>query len=209
MGKQVERFPSSGSRVLPALGLVAAAVFVVLALVDGWDATDLVVLSLAAWASTVIGVLYLRPAVWATEDELVLRTMLSTVTIPLAAVERSAVGRFLVVFAADQRYVSTTVTRSLRSLLGGKRRGIAALGAKVGTGGDSGQDAVAGDISDADLVEGKLARLTEDARARAGVRNNSDEQRALAAGVRRTWSVPAIAGLVVTTGFVLLALVLV
>lgn len=209
MGEQVERFPSSGSRVIPTLGLVGAALFVVLALADGWDATDLIVLSLAAWASVVIGVLYLRPAVWATEDELVLRSMLSTVTIPLAAVDRSAVGRFLVVFAADRRYVSTTVTRSLHSLLGGKRRGIAALGAKVGTADDSGQDAVAGNISDADLAEQKLARLTEDARARAGVRNHSDEQRALAAGVRRTWSVPVIAALVVTTACVLLALVLV
>ena len=79
-----------------------------------------VLAAVLAWASM------LRPALWATPDHLVMRNMLETVHVPLAAIEQLAVRQVLAVRAGDRRYVSTVVGRPLRKAMRPGRSGSAA-----------------------------------------------------------------------------------
>jgi hypothetical protein len=171
--------------LVPALVLVACVVALVAGALDGPDRVDVVLLGTVLLLGAGVVLAYLRPAVLVHGEDLVLRTPLGSTSIPLAAVERVTVSRFLAVFAGEQRFVSTTVSRPLRGLVRGTAR-----------------PAVPGEVpwsslTEADLVEQRLAQLAEDARARAGVALLSDEQAALAAQVRRRWSWPSVAALVV------------
>lgn len=195
--------PGSGNRLWPVLAYLVAALLLVGTLLDGPDRGDLVVLAVSLLVVGVATVVYLRPAVAIEDDTLHLRQMLSDVRVPLAAVERASVGRFLAVFAGERRYVSTTVHRSLRSAMGA-RRGTGAGAA--GAGGAGGAAAAGPSLSEADVVEQRIADAVEAARARHGVRPFSDEQLALARGVRRTWSPAAVAALAVPAVLLVLAL---
>lgn len=208
----MERLPGSGSAVWPVLGYLTAAVFGLIGLLDGPDRLDLGLLAGCALLAGIVFVVLQRPAVLADSETLHLRGMVSTVHVPLAAVERIAVGRFLAVFAGDRRYVSPAVQRTLRAVIarpGGRS------GADDGPAGRGGRGAGAGDagtrqerVDVADLVEQRLGQLTEDARHRAGVRPLSDEQLALASGVRRTWSAGALAVVAGPAAALLVALLL-
>jgi hypothetical protein len=110
----------------------------------------------------------LRPRVWATESDLVLRNMLDTVRIPLAAIESVAVRQVLAVGAGDARYVSPAIGQSWRRTV------------KAGRGATR-KPAESYPF----FVEERIGRLAQDARARLGVRRYSAEQAALAEGVRR------------------------
>lgn len=195
-----ERLPRTGNRLAPLLGYAVVAILAGAALADGPDRPDLVPLAAALLVVAATTVVYLRPAVELDEETLHLRRMLSTVEVPLAAVEKAVVGRFLAVFAGDRRYVSTTVHRTLRAVVG--RRGAEGAGAAGAL------RAGAQAATEADLVEQRIARAAEDARRRHGVALLSQEQLALAAGVRRTWSLPAIAILVLPLVLLVAALLL-
>ncbi len=56
----------------------------------------------------------LRPAVWVTERDLVLRNMLVTFRIPLVAIEKVVIAQVLAISAGGQRYVSPAIGYSLR-----------------------------------------------------------------------------------------------
>ena len=106
----------------------------------------------------------LRPRVWATESDLVMRNMLDTVRIPLAAIESVVVRQVLAVGAGDARYVSPAIGHTLRQTFKashGAPRKPATESYPV-------------------FVEERICQLAEDARARLGVRRYSDEQVALA-----------------------------
>jgi hypothetical protein len=121
----------------------------------------------------------LRPRVWATREHLVMRNMLHTVSIPLAAIETVAVRQVLAVSAGDNRFVSPAVGKSWRQTLRSNKqaeRDTATASYPV-------------------FVEERISQLADDARAQQGVRRFSDEQVALAAGVRRQWAWPEIAAL--------------
>ena len=122
-----------------------------------------------AWASM------LRPALWATTEHLVMRNMLETIHVPLAAVEQLAVRQVLAIKVGEKRYVSTVVGRPLRKAMRTRRSGSAPV-----------EDAApAPGLPYADFVEQRLHQLMEEARTAAGVESLSDEQLALAADVRR------------------------
>jgi hypothetical protein len=139
-----------------------------------------------AWASM------LRPRLWATGSDLVMRNMLSTTFIPLAAIEQVAVRQVLAVRAGERRFVSPAVGKSWRQATGAERRARKEAAAP----------------SYPVFVEERLHQLAEEARTRAGVRLMSEEQVALASGVRREWAWAEIAALVVTVLGFALALVL-
>ena len=78
-----------------------------------------VLAAVLAWASM------LRPALWVAGEHLVMRNMLETVHVPLAAIEQLAVRQVLAVRAGDKRYVSTVVGRPWRKAVRTRRPGSA------------------------------------------------------------------------------------
>jgi hypothetical protein len=169
----VERFHPTSGRITVVLVLLLAGVMVVLGVADPGSVgapvmAGALLAAVLAWASM------LRPALWATDDELVMRNMLETVHVPLAAVEQLAVRQVLAVRAGDKRYVSTVVGRPWRKVV---RSG--------GSGGTPADGVPAPDLPYADFVEQRLRELMAEARDAAGVSALSDEQVALAADVRR------------------------
>lgn len=121
----------------------------------------------------------IRPAVRTDDDALVLRNPLSTVRVPLAAIEQVVVRQWLTVRAADRTYTSAAVGRSRRQALRDDQKGEDAVERSYGA-----------------FVEARLHRLAEDARSRSGVELYSDEQEALGARVERehAWLELGLAG---------------
>ena len=110
----VERFqPTSGRFSGWAAVLLSAAVVVAMVayLDDGFPAGVggvALLVGVLSWATM------LRPALWATEEHLVMRNLAETVHIRLAAVEELAVRQVLAVRAGDRRLVSTVLGRTWR-----------------------------------------------------------------------------------------------
>ncbi len=193
----VERFRSTSGRITGIIALVLVAAVVAIGLLDrenGYPAP-------VVWGALVVGVLVwsamLRPRLWATSSSLVMRNMLSTTSIPLAAIEQVLVRQVVAVRAGDQRYVCPAVGKSWRQALKSDRPAHPDKPPKPDTA-----------VPYATFVEDRLHQLTEEARAREGVALLSDEQLALAGGVRRDWAWPEIAALALTCAGLLIALVL-
>lgn len=166
--QRTERFSSTGSQLLGCLGLAVVAVTLVIGVVDSdadyapwvWPLCGLVAVLL--WAALV------RPAVTIDRERLVLRNMLQTVSIPMAAIEQVGVGQVIAVRVGDKRYTGTGISRSRRQ----SRK-------------DAGRDDDPTQLSAGGLLESRIGRLAEDARDVRGIRLMSDEQAALAGQVRR------------------------
>jgi hypothetical protein len=168
----VERFHPTSGRITVVLVLLLAGVVVVLGVADPGSVgapvmAGALLAAVLAWASM------LRPALWATREHLVMRNMLETVQVPLAAIEQMAVRQVLAVRAGEKRYVSTVVGRPWRKV------------ARSGSGAPAAGGASVADLPYADFVEQRLRELMAEARDAAGVSALSDEQLALAADVRR------------------------
>ena len=169
----VERFEATSGRVTGWMTVVLSAVLVVAGLVyldDGfpaWVVAAGLLAGVLAWAAM------LRPALWATEEHLVMRNLAETVHIRLVAVEELAVRQVLAVRAGDRRYVSTVVGRSWRKAITSRRAaGVGEEGPREG-------------MPYADWAEHRLHELVDRARKDAGVRAGSKEQLALPDAVRR------------------------
>ncbi len=195
--KTVERFHATSGRVTGWITVVLAAVVVLTGLFyldDGfpsWVIGAALVVAVVSWAAM------LRPALWVTEEHLVMRNLAETVRIRLAAVEEMAVRQVLAVRAADRRWVSTVVGRSWRKAL---------VTRPVST--TSSESTPLDGMPYADFVETRLRELVDAARATAGVRAGSTEQLALPDAVRRepAW-VPL--GLIAVSAVVLVVALLV
>jgi hypothetical protein len=166
------RFRPTGGRVMGSLAVIAALVVVAIAVSDPGEVPAAVVagsvlLGVLGWASM------LWPRVSVTADDLVLRTMVEYQRLPLAAIEDLVVRQVLAVRVGDKRYVSTAVGKSWRKAMAGDRQG------------PRNDDKPITEVAYADYVEQEIRRRMEQARAEAGVGLLSDEQLALAAGVRR------------------------
>ncbi len=177
---EVERFSATSGRVLGILTVVMAVGLVTLAVAERDESWSLslglagLALGSIAWASM------LRPALAIDDDRLVMRNMLDTVHVPLAAIEQIAVRQVLAVRAGEKRYVSPVVGKTRRKMRRAER------GAKS-------EQPKQGEIAYPDFVEERIRRRAEDSRAVHGITMLSDEQLALAADVRREWSWPVIA----------------
>ena len=195
----VERFRPTSGRLTGAVLIVAGSVVAVLALIDPSEVAPVVgvtgvLAALLGWAAA------LRPRVSLVGDDLELRNMLDTVTIPVAAIEELAVRQVLAVRVGEKRFTSPAVGRRRKSLLKG--------GASV----QSDTEAVTAkpdtEQSYAEFVEERIRQRMDDVRARTGVRRGSDEQQALAAGVRRAPAWPEIIGLGATLAALVVVIVL-
>ncbi len=172
---EVERFHATSGRVTGWMTVVLAGVVAATGLVYLGDGFPLWLVATAALAGVLAWAAMLRPALWVRDERLVMRNMLETIQIRLVAVEELAVRQVLAVRAADRRWVSTAVGRSLRKTMTSRRRPPAV--------GADGKPATA--VKYVDFVEERLHLLVDEARTAAGIRPGSPEQRALPDAVRR------------------------
>ena len=135
----------------------------------GWAASP-------CWSASCSWAAMLRPALWVTEEHLVMRNLADTVRIRLAAVEELAVRQVLAVRAGDRRLVSTVLGRTWRKAM--MTRGAPSSTPESEDGPHEGMRYV-------DWAEHRLRELVDAARDRAGVAAGSEEQRALPGAVRR------------------------
>ncbi len=188
----VERFVPTSGRILGVLALTLVAGVVLIRVLD----RDSGLPTPVVWATLALGVLawstMLRPRVWVTGDDLVLRNMLDTTRVPLAAIERVIVQQTLVVNAGEKRFVSPAIGKSWRQTIKQNRA------ASRPTALDSYPV----------FVEERISQLAEDARAQRGITHLSDEQLALAADVRRDYAWLEISGLAVSVAGFIVSLVL-
>lgn len=175
----VERFRPTSGRVLGLVALALAVFVVVIGLVDRTHGFPLPVVLAAVVFAILVWSSMLRPRVWATREHLVMRNMLDTAWVPLAAIEQVVVRQVLAVRAGERRFVSPAIGRSWRQTMKANKATKQATALE----------------SYPVFVEERIAQLADDARAQRGITRFSDEQVALAAGVRRDWAWPEIVGL--------------
>ncbi|GAA4713199.1 hypothetical protein GCM10023349_35520 [Nocardioides conyzicola] len=188
----MERFTPTSGRVSGIVGLITAGVVLVVAVVD-WDAgTPLGVAILSLLGALLVWSALLRPAVWVTSRDLVLRGMFSTTRVPLAAIDSVIVTQVLAVKVGEHRYVSPVIGYTVRQTMKAKvREGQSPTSSSPGPAADHQA-----------FVEARIAHMAQDTRDRLGIRKGSPEQQALAAQVRRTCAVPELAaGAVVVLAF--------
>ncbi|GAB7006063.1 hypothetical protein JCM18899A_35360 [Nocardioides sp. AN3] len=105
-------FDVTSGRVTGVLGLVAAAIVVVVGVVDAHVPGVIAGLIVAVLTWLVL----LRPRVGMSETDLLLRGIVTTVVIPLASVESVAVRQVLAVWADGRRYVNAAIGRTFREI---------------------------------------------------------------------------------------------
>ena len=182
----VEKFRPTSGRITGVLGLALAAVIVAVALIDRDQGIPAYVVWVVLFVAVLIWAAMLRPLVWVTASRLVFRSMLSTISMPLAAIEQVVVSQVLAVRVGDRRYVSASIGKPLREQM---RRGR--------------EEAPTPTESYGAFVETRIHHLAEEARAQAGIKRYSDEQVALADQVHRDWAWPEVAALAISAvGFV-------
>lgn len=166
--EQTEWFTTWGGRVVGIVGITFVAVIALLGVTGLGGDYHPAVYAVCGLVAVAVWVTMLRPAVGVREETLVLRNPLTTVIIPLAAVQQAGVGQYLAVLAGGRRFTNTGI---------GRGRLAAKRDDEVGE--TSPQRSYGG------LIEVRIRHLAAHARARQGVEERSEEQEALAAGVRR------------------------
>ncbi|MFC7495087.1 MULTISPECIES: hypothetical protein [unclassified Nocardioides] len=184
----VERFQPTSGRLSGFLGLLLAGVVLVLA-VYAWDGgTPLGIAIAALLGGVLVWAALLRPALWATRRDLVMRGMFHTDRVPLAAIDRVVVTQVLTVVVGERKLISPVVGYSLRQLTKGRAR----IRAAAEEAPDPQSAAPPETRFQQAFAESRITHLAGAARESAGIRQGSPEQQALAADVRRTWAVPEL-----------------
>jgi len=109
---QTQWFSTTNGRFSGILGLVAAGVVVVVAVISGsptWVVAGLLI-GLVIWTVLV------RPRVGLRGRTLVLRGTISTLEIPLSLISSMTVRQVLVVWVGEQRYVNASIGLPLREV---------------------------------------------------------------------------------------------
>lgn len=170
------------------LAAVAVAVLVVVESGHPAVAAGALVAAVLGWA------ILLRPRVSVIHNDLVLRNPFVTYAVPLAAIEEVVVRQILVLRVGDRRLTSTALGRTRRSLLTQRRSA------------DPDVPVSKKSASYGEFADERIHDLMERARLVAGVRPASDEQLALADGVRTTYAWPEVIAIALSlVGCVVLA----
>ncbi len=201
----VEKFARNGGSFTTILGGLIVVGGVVAWAVD-MDDVPLWAPALALFVGALIWTSTVRPQVLVRDGCLELRNMLSTVRIPLAAIEEIAVQQVMAVRTSEKRYVCAGVGRSLRQVM----KGSAMQRSRQEVGGLTGEVEahIEPGIDYGDFVETRVRQLIKQDRTRRGIRAFSPEVDELARQVRREPAWPEIAALI-ATGLFLVAAVLV
>ncbi len=197
MSDEVERFRPTSGRLIGGLALVMSGVVVVIALVVRDSGVAPWGIAAACFTGALSWTAMLRPAVSLAEHELVMRNMLDTVHVPLAAVEDVVVRQVLAVKAGERRFLSPAIGRTRRQI----NRNVRVPGEK-----SSGRKLA--EEPYALFVEERIRGRAADAREKAGIKAHSEEQRALAADVRRERAWPEIAALTLSAVALVVTLLL-
>ena len=178
-----ERFPPTSGRVMGVVAVALCALLACYAAVDGEGGFGAPV----AWGAAFAGILsyaaLLRPAVRVESGALVLRNMLDTNEVPLAAIQEVAVRQVLAVRTDEKRYVSPAIGTSFL-------RTIRPRNDRAGVGG----------LTYPEYVRDRILHLADGARRRAGDAEPSP--------TTRTWAWPEIVGLAVTAACLVVAILL-
>ncbi|MAS54288.1 hypothetical protein [Nocardioides sp.] len=210
MDDDVQRFSNTSSRVFGIIGIVVAAAVAIQVLTSADP--SYAGLALTVFLAALVWSAMLRPQLSLDRSRLVVRNMLSTVTLPLTAIESVAVRQVLVVFAGDRRYTSPAVGRTRRQLHRDERGGP--------SGGGGGMMGILPNLPSAPetpetaktsyglFVEERIRSRVADALAQAGIKARSAQQARCAEDITRR---PAIAEIAVLGAslvtFMVLALV--
>ena len=171
----VDRFHPTNGRLSGYVGLGVGTVVLAMA-VAGWSTgRALGVAILALLGLLLVWVVLLRPAMWATERDLVMRSMYHTDTIPLGRIDRVAVSQVTAVTVGDKRYLSPVVGYTARQTV--RAKGASRKTATAPSAMDTYQV----------FVEERISHLAREARDRYGATD---------APVRRVLAWPEIAGTV-------------
>lgn len=201
----VEKFAPNGGTGIAVLGGLVVLGFIVAWVVD-MDGVPLWVPAVALLVGVVLYTSTVRPRVRVQGRELVLRNMLSTVRLPLAAVEELAVRQVMAVRAGGKRYVCAGVGRPMRQAM----KGSAVQRAREEMGGLGGEIAKAAvreqGMNYADFVEIRVQELINEDRVRRGVKRYSPEADELAKQIRRELAWLEIVALAAATAFFVLAI---
>jgi hypothetical protein len=192
VGRRAQTFRSPGGVITGAVTVVvslALAAFGAFYPGAGWADWLVAAMVLVAVVSYVAQI---RPAVVLAESHLVLRNMLGTVHVPWAVVGEVMVRQVLTVEVGDQVLDCPAVGRSPRQI-----NRDAALPA----------DHHVTEDSFGLFIETQIRQRAVDARAQQGIEEFSDEQAALAAGVRTTRAWPEIALLVAAVAALVVTIV--
>jgi len=121
---EVEKFHSSGSRVLGVIGVVLAVLFTAVLAIGGLDGSEPVVICVIGFFGVLVWAAMVRPQVRLAGDRVFLRDMLSTCSLPIAAITAVEVRQVLVLRAGGKRFISAAVSKSLYQVLK-DNRGVA------------------------------------------------------------------------------------
>jgi hypothetical protein len=168
-----ERFPPTSGRVVGVIAVLLCAAVAGYALFDGQDGFPAPVVWGAAFAGILSYAALLRPAVRVESDALVLRNMLDTNVVPLAAVKEVAVRQVMAVRAHEKRYVSPAIGSSF----------MRTIRPKVGRDGMP-------ELTYPEYVRERIMNLADGAKRRSGASEPPP--------ATRTWAWPEIAALLVT-----------
>lgn len=216
---EIERFRPTNGRIVGWLG-IALCVFAAVSFVIAEPAHVAVPGVLAcALVALLVWLAMLRPAVWASVTNLHVRTLASTVSIPMASIEMVVVRRYLLVRSGGRKYICPAIGRSLRKTVRSEMKWrpmqfMSPTGSLERLEDSAGQGvatdvAHAYDLAYADFVEQRIARLAADDRARRGIEERSEEEYELGSHVVRRSAWLELAGVaVLAAAFVVSLLVL-
>jgi hypothetical protein len=213
----VQTFTSTGGRLTGVLGLTTAAFIAVMFVISSPAPVAVPGVIACAFVGVLFWAAMIRPDVAVVDDDLRLRNVFDTVTIPLAGIDTVVVRRYLVVRAGGTKYVCPAIGRSLRKTVrsdmkwsGGSQ--ILAPGAAIVS--DSSVIAASqvkrdGEIDYPDFVEQRIQHLAAAARAKRGIEERSEEEYELGSqAVRRTFWPVVVALAVLGVAFVVALVVL-
>jgi hypothetical protein len=215
MSEEVQNFRPTNGRVLGVLGLVFAAVMAVLCALSGSAHIAVAGVLACAFSGVLVWSALLRPGVSASGDHLHIRTLLQSVSIPLAAIDTVVVRRYLLVRAGGKKYICPAISRPLRKTIRAelKWKGspqVLAPGLQLSDSlGSLETEATTHDIAYPDFVESQIATLADTARARLGIAPRSEEEYELGSQVVRTKAWPEIGALAVLGAAFVIALLVV
>jgi len=197
MGDRPETFRSSGAVVVGGITVVVSLVLAVLAaLHPSAGAPDWISAGLFLFA-VLVYLAQVRPAVVLRDAHLVLRNMVGSVHVPLAAVKDVRVRQFLSVEVGRRTYDCAAVGRTRRQIAKDARhtRGTTPASWQPGdsTGSWQPSSAAPAELSYGRFIETKILQRATAARVDRGIEHRSEEQDALADDVRTVWAWPEIA----------------
>jgi hypothetical protein len=200
-----QTFTATSGRVTGVLGLATAAFLAVMFVLSAPASVAVPGVLACLFAAVVLWGAMLRPGVSVADDDLVMRTLFETVTIPLAGIDTVLVRRYLLVRAGGTKYVCPAIGRSLRKTVRSEMKwngGNQMLTPGAAISQDSSVIAASqikrqGEIDYPDYVEQRIHQLAAAARARRGIEERSEQEYELGQQSVRRIFWPVVVGLAV------------